>query len=332
MFTCEEQKWNSHLGRKLVAHRRDRRARLVDDDLSGAGADAAGGGRAAGARAARVADAAEQCRGRERRRPGADETYTLSELEYLLGPIALYPDTLLALIFPAAAQPDQILDASKWLDENAEAVKNSDFSGVDGKSWDTSVQALTRFPDVIQMLAGHLDWTESLGAAFNLQPDDVSTAIQLLARAGREGRQPQDHRAAGGRPRARRAASGRSISPRPIPSASMCRPMIPPPCSPRRRSARWPSPPASWSARPGTIAGAGTTGAGTRCGSIVPAGTARRTGTARRRTARPAPGVPTARTVPAARIVRTAPAVPIVRACARTVPAIAPACGPTVPA
>ena len=109
-----------------------------------------------------------------------DETYTLSELEYLLGPIALYPDTLLALIFPAAAQPDQILDASKWLDENAEAVKNSDFSGVDGKSWDTSVQALTRFPDVIQMLAGHLDWTESLGAAFNLQPDDVATAIQLL--------------------------------------------------------------------------------------------------------------------------------------------------------
>ncbi|QJP14060.1 DUF3300 domain-containing protein [Starkeya sp. ORNL1] len=109
-----------------------------------------------------------------------DETYTLSELEYLLGPIALFPDTLLALVFPAAAQPDQILDAAKWLDDNAEAVKNSDFSGVDGKGWDTSVQALTRFPDVIQMLAGHLDWTESLGAAFNLQPDDVATAIQLL--------------------------------------------------------------------------------------------------------------------------------------------------------
>lgn len=110
----------------------------------------------------------------------AEETYTLSELEYLLAPIALYPDTLLALIFPAAVRPEQILDASKWLDENAEAVKNNDFSAVDAKGWDGSVQALTRFPDVVHMLADHLDWTESLGAAFELQPDDVSTAIQLL--------------------------------------------------------------------------------------------------------------------------------------------------------
>lgn len=110
----------------------------------------------------------------------AEETYTLSELEYLLGPIALFPDTLLALIFPAAAEPDQILDASKWLDENATAAKNGDFGAVDAKGWDTSVQALVRFPDVIHMLADHLDWTESLGAAFELQPDDVSTAIQLL--------------------------------------------------------------------------------------------------------------------------------------------------------
>ena len=45
---------------------------------------------------------------------GADPTadlYSLTELEYLLGPIALYPDPLLALILPASAFDDQIVEA-----------------------------------------------------------------------------------------------------------------------------------------------------------------------------------------------------------------------------
>ena len=46
--------------------------------------------------------------------------------------------------------------------------------------WDSSVQALTRFPDVIQMLSDHLDWTESLGMAFSSQPEDVANVIQML--------------------------------------------------------------------------------------------------------------------------------------------------------
>ena len=46
--------------------------------------------------------------------------------------------------------------------------------------WDLSVQALTRFPDVIQMLSDHLDWTESLGMAFSSQPEDVANVIQML--------------------------------------------------------------------------------------------------------------------------------------------------------
>ena len=46
--------------------------------------------------------------------------------------------------------------------------------------WDLSVQALTRFPDVIQMLSDHLDWTSSLGMAFSSQPEDVANVIQML--------------------------------------------------------------------------------------------------------------------------------------------------------
>lgn len=106
--------------------------------------------------------------------------YSLTDLEYLLSPIALYPDPLLALILPASAFPLQLIHADRWISANPDAVERSDFSQVDRKYWDSSVQALVRFPSVIEMLVDHLEWTESLGEAFAIQPDDVAAAIQLL--------------------------------------------------------------------------------------------------------------------------------------------------------
>lgn len=106
--------------------------------------------------------------------------YSMSDLEFILGPIALYPDPLLALIFPASNFPDQLAEAKKWIDANPQAIANNDFSGVDGMQWDPSVQALTRFPDVIDLLTEKPDWTESVAWAFSVQHEDVSAAIQLL--------------------------------------------------------------------------------------------------------------------------------------------------------
>ena len=110
----------------------------------------------------------------------AADVYSMSDLEYLLGPIALYPDPLLALILPASTHPDQIAEAARWLESNAAAVARNDFTEVDAKPWDPSVQALTRFPDTVKMLAEHLDWTESLGWAFSVQDADVAAVIQML--------------------------------------------------------------------------------------------------------------------------------------------------------
>jgi hypothetical protein len=110
----------------------------------------------------------------------ANQVYSMEDLQYLLGPIALYPDPLIALILPASTFPLQIVQADRWLTANADAVKANDFSGADAQPWDSSVIALVRFPDVIEMLADHLDWTQSLGAAFAQQPQDVANAIQLL--------------------------------------------------------------------------------------------------------------------------------------------------------
>jgi hypothetical protein len=112
--------------------------------------------------------------------PAAATILSLSDLEFLVGPIALYPDPLIALVLPASTFPLQIVHADRWAASNAEAIEKNDFSGADSQTWDQSVVALTRFPDVLQMMADHLDWTESLGAAYLQQPQDVATAIQVL--------------------------------------------------------------------------------------------------------------------------------------------------------
>lgn len=44
--------------------------------------------------------------------------YTLSDLEYMLAPVALYPDPLLAVMFLAALFPEQIVEAYNWIKDN----------------------------------------------------------------------------------------------------------------------------------------------------------------------------------------------------------------------
>lgn len=106
--------------------------------------------------------------------------YSISDLEYLLGPLALYPDPLLAILFPATLFPEQIVDAYNWIEANPRRVQARNFAAIDAKDWDSSVKALIRFPDVIRQLHDHMEWTESLGLAFSTQPQDVSNTIQML--------------------------------------------------------------------------------------------------------------------------------------------------------
>ena len=106
--------------------------------------------------------------------------YSMEDLSYLLEPIALYPDPLLALILSASTFQVQIVEAERWIAFNPISVRRGDFSEVDAMDWDSSVKALARFPDVIRKLADHLDWTESLGIAVATQTSDVTAAIQLL--------------------------------------------------------------------------------------------------------------------------------------------------------
>jgi len=99
-----------------------------------------------------------------------------TELEKLLAPIALYPDVLISQILPASTFPIEIVQAARWL------RSKPDMSTIDTQTWDPSVKAICRYPDVLHRLDSDLDRTNALGAAFLSQQQDVMDAIQRLRR------------------------------------------------------------------------------------------------------------------------------------------------------
>jgi hypothetical protein len=104
----------------------------------------------------------------------ADKLST-EQMDNLLAPIALYPDPLLAQVFPASTFVDQVELAARWLRGN-----NNQSTGVDSQSWDVSVKSVAHYPQVIYMMSDKLDWTTALGQAYVNQSTDVLTSVQRL--------------------------------------------------------------------------------------------------------------------------------------------------------
>lgn len=106
---------------------------------------------------------------------GNEEIPLLSpaDLEELIGPIALYPDDLLAIVLPASAYPLQIIEAGRFL----EALED-DPSLKPDPDWDDSVVALVNYPEVVELLNEDIDWTWRLGEAIVSQQADVVSAIE----------------------------------------------------------------------------------------------------------------------------------------------------------
>jgi len=104
----------------------------------------------------------------------AYQPLSYQQLDQLLGPIALYPDPLIAQILPASTLPTQVVLADRYVSGGG------DPNQIDGQPWDTSVQALARYPDVLKWMDDNLNWTTELGQAFLNQPQDVMDSIQRL--------------------------------------------------------------------------------------------------------------------------------------------------------
>ena len=106
-----------------------------------------------------------------------EEIPTLSsgELEELVGPIALYPDDLLAVVLPASTFPLQVVEAARFL----EALED-DPSLKPDEDWDDSIVALLNYPEIVALLNEDLDWTWRLGEAVVAQQSEVIAAVELF--------------------------------------------------------------------------------------------------------------------------------------------------------
>jgi hypothetical protein len=100
-----------------------------------------------------------------------------AQFDQLLGPIALYPDPLIAQILPASTFPTEIVLADRYVSGGG------DPNQIDQQPWDASVQALARYPSVLKWMDGNLNWTTELGQAFLNQQQDVMNSIQHLRTA-----------------------------------------------------------------------------------------------------------------------------------------------------
>ncbi|HLG85102.1 MAG TPA: DUF3300 domain-containing protein [Bradyrhizobium sp.] len=102
------------------------------------------------------------------------------ELEALVAPIALYPDSLLVNVLAAATYPLEVVQADRWASENKNLKGDQLRAAVDKQAWDDSVKALVPTPSVLNMMSQKLDWTQKLGDALLAQQPDVMDAIQRL--------------------------------------------------------------------------------------------------------------------------------------------------------
>ncbi len=102
------------------------------------------------------------------------------DLNRLVAPIALYPDSLVAQTLAAATYPAQVASAEQFVQANGGAPPEQLAQMADQQPWDPSVKALTAFPQVLSNLSQNMQWTTELGNAYYNQPQDVMSAVQAM--------------------------------------------------------------------------------------------------------------------------------------------------------
>lgn len=113
--------------------------------------------------------------------PGSGQPkLTNEQLDQLLAPIALYPDGLLSQILMASTYPVEVIEAARWVKDNASLKGTDAVNAAKSQNWDASVTSLVAFPQVLAMMSSKLDWTAKLGDAFLAQQSDVSGSVQRL--------------------------------------------------------------------------------------------------------------------------------------------------------
>jgi hypothetical protein len=112
--------------------------------------------------------------------PAPAEQLSPEQLESLVAPIALYPDTLLSQVLVASTYPLELVEAQQFLQQNPTVKGAALVDAAKKQNWDPSIQSLVAFQDVIKRLNSDIRWTTDVGNAFLAQQADVMAAVQRL--------------------------------------------------------------------------------------------------------------------------------------------------------
>src|SRR5262245_6668665 len=110
----------------------------------------------------------------------AAKPFKPEELEQIVAPIALYPDALVAQVLMAATYPLEVIQAARFVKDNANLKADALNQALTKQSWDDSVKSLVSFPQILAMMNDKLDWLQKLGDAFLGQQKDTMDAVQRL--------------------------------------------------------------------------------------------------------------------------------------------------------
>ena len=114
------------------------------------------------------------------------KTFNQEELDQMLAPIALYPDSLLSQVLMASTYPVDVAEAANWSKTNPDQQGDAAVKAVENQPWDPSVQSLVAFPQVLATMEQDPDWVQKLGDAFLAQSEDVMDSVQRLRAAAHE--------------------------------------------------------------------------------------------------------------------------------------------------
>ena len=92
--------------------------------------------------------------------PARDQSqpiFSQQELDQMLAPIALYPDTLLTQILMASTYPLEVIQAARWSKANPDRKGEQAVQAVADKPWDPSVKSLVAFPQLLFMMDEKLE-------------------------------------------------------------------------------------------------------------------------------------------------------------------------------
>ncbi|MCW8091083.1 DUF3300 domain-containing protein [Alteromonas sp. ASW11-130] len=103
-----------------------------------------------------------------------------AELDSILAPIALYPDTVLTHILIASTYPLEVLNAYRWRKDNAHLSAEEVTEEVEVFDWDPSVRALAPLTQVLETMSDDLDWLQDLGDNVLIDQSRVLARVQVL--------------------------------------------------------------------------------------------------------------------------------------------------------